>query len=465
MKVYPFFYRSLKSEYGDDVSITFVAQTNNEAKDIYSKIGTDAKVIIVPEYFKEHWDSFTLERLKKFEDKYCDVPIWNTIYQDRFLVDQPYDYCVKITCGYFCLYDELFENEKYDYYIDETLAILASCVAYIVAIKNGVDYCAQMLTKGFDTEGHYYLRDPMQYNCNFNPNYTNCQYPNEIVHKATEYYEKMQNSYVRPGFMNSSGVLPRFHLGYLRLPVTYLVERRKPEYNNPYEYVDYQRYKHTFDGPKFFFRYKSYKKYYKQPDYTDKYVFFPLHFQPEATTLVCAERYEKQLFFIDQISKSLPSDTKLYVKEHYAVLGHRDPDFYKKMQHYPNTVIIDPLVQAKDLILHSDAVITLTGTAGWEAFVYGKPVICCGNVFYQNAPGVVSVSDIYLNYQRARDSWVEPTRKEIIQYICEHIRTMSDGCQCATNPGYENPENLSKLGMSLVNELRKRTAKSSLERY
>ena len=43
------------------------------------------------------------------------------------------------------------------------------------------------------------------------------------------------------------------------------------------------------------------------------------------------------------------------------------------------------------LISKSLAVATITGTAGWEAFVNKKPVLMFGSYFYQDAPGVFKV--------------------------------------------------------------------------
>lgn len=85
-------------------------------------------------------------------------------------------------------------------------------------------------------------------------------------------------------------------------------------------------------------------------DYSKKYVYYPLHYEPEASTLVCAVKYEKQLFFIDSWAKSLPADTVLYVKEHYAVLGHRELTLYKELKKYPNVVMIDPWESSRKLI-------------------------------------------------------------------------------------------------------------------
>ena len=45
-----------------------------------------------------------------------------------------------------------------------------------------------------------------------------------------------------------------------------------------------------------------------------------------------AEKYEKQMVAIDHIAKSLPYGKLLYVKEHYAILGHREINFYKELK-------------------------------------------------------------------------------------------------------------------------------------
>ncbi len=462
MKVYPYYFKSLKQEYDEELFVQFVAQNRKEAEDIYGRIGKNANVLIVSEYFERHWDEFSLEKLKRFEDKYACSPVWSLIYTDRYLIGKPWDYCVKIACGYFCLYDEIFSSREYDFYVDETIAILSSYIGYTVARGNDADYCAQMLTRGFDEEGHYYTRDPMQYNCNFDESYIDKTYPEEIRRKADGYISSMRKEYVKPILMNETGKVPTFKIGFMKTPLVYLVRKSKSCYNDKYDYIDYRKYEHVFDSVRFYFRYRSYRKYYKKPNYADKYVFFALHFQPEATTLVCAPKYEKQLFFIDNLVKSLPSDTKLYVKEHYAFLGHREPGFYNRLKQYGNVVLINPLAQSKDLILHSEAVVTLTGTVGWEGMILGKPVIMAGKMFYQNAPGVLHVDDIYGNYIGTLAKWEKPSEKVVSQYLCEHLATMYKGCSCAINPTFDNPANLEDLGSSLVEELKRRVGKRIL---
>ena len=48
----------------------------------------------------------------------------------------------------------------------------------------------------------------------------------------------------------------------------------------------------------------------------EKYVYFPLQFEPERTILISAPYYTNQLELIKNIARSIPVDYFLYVKEH-----------------------------------------------------------------------------------------------------------------------------------------------------
>ena len=132
------------------------------------------------------------------------------------------------------------------------------------------------------------------------------------------------------------------------------------------------------------------------PDYSEKYVFFPLHFEPETATMVMAPMYLDQINLIQNMAKSLPINYKLYVKEHpfMVLLGMRAPDYYKKLQKIPNVVLIKPEIKSEEIIMNAELVITITGTAGFEAVLLKKPVIAFGRVFYNKLDMVRKCSDI-----------------------------------------------------------------------
>lgn len=127
------------------------------------------------------------------------------------------------------------------------------------------------------------------------------------------------------------------------------------------------------------------KKFFKK--ITDgKFFFFPLHFQPEASTLVQATYYSDQLNTIRNTAFSLPFPYKLFVKEHSVAVGTRPSSFYKNLNKIPNVVLVSSDENTEELIRESAGVITLTSTVGLEAALSGKPVYVLGDVFYDYHP-------------------------------------------------------------------------------
>jgi hypothetical protein len=134
-----------------------------------------------------------------------------------------------------------------------------------------------------------------------------------------------------------------------------------------------------------------------KPDLGSKYFYLPLHYSPEISDLYYGADYDHHEGFIFQLSKRLPSCTKLYVKEHTSMLGRRPISFYKKVSELYNVEMICPSVSTFDLINNSMSVVTVTGTAGWEAYLLGRPVIVLGDVFYNYLPSVLHVG-LYDNF-------------------------------------------------------------------
>ena len=122
-----------------------------------------------------------------------------------------------------------------------------------------------------------------------------------------------------------------------------------------------------------------------------KYIFYPLHQDPEATTLV-RTTLSCQLYIIELISKYLPKGWKLYVKEHPAVFFvykyapyfykniefFRSIDFYKRIKQLENVELVSLDVSTQKLIKKSQAVTSITGTVLIEAILEKLPVLIWG---------------------------------------------------------------------------------------
>lgn len=439
-------FNEIKKNHDESVEGHFITSNKRESKFVQEKCGEDNVYIYeVSAFFKEHWEEFTFNKFVEYETKYECEPLWKYIYTDRFLINRDYDYCVRITVGYFMYYESIFSKNKIDIYFDETIATLQSYLAYIVGRKYGVEYLSMMITRGsINCKYHYFINDPFQLNMCFPENYKELDYSDEEKNAAQAYLKEYEEYDVKPQFKNIK-TKPRIDRAFLEAPLRYLYLRLLPDNNDPYFYMYYQQYGIALGPIKRYINYQRCKKYYHKADYTKKYIYYPLHYQPEASTLVCAEKYEKQLFYIDSWAKSLPADTLLYVKEHYTFLGHRSLDFYKELKKYPNVVLIDPWESSRELIKHSVAVTTLTGTAGWEAMLLRKPVFLGGRIFYENAPGIMKVEDAFGAYKDFIKDWKKPGRDEVIQYLCAFFRSIREGNVYVADEDVYTDENMQKV--------------------
>jgi len=123
---------------------------------------------------------------------------------------------------------------------------------------------------------------------------------------------------------------------------------------------------------------------YDEFDLKKPYAYFPLHMNPEIATLLHAQFFQDQIHVIRQIARSLPVGFELYIKEHPRMVAFRPRKYYKELKKNPNVKIINPSTSSFELIQNSKIVTTITGTAGWEAIMFKKPVITFGDVFFNN---------------------------------------------------------------------------------
>ncbi len=129
---------------------------------------------------------------------------------------------------------------------------------------------------------------------------------------------------------------------------------------------------------------------FEDPVEGEPYVYMPLHLIPESSVFVKASWYVDELNLIEQVSKALPLNWKLYVKEHQAMLGERDPVFYKKAGEIANVrvVRVNYYKDPKPWIVNSLGVVTITGTAAYEAALLGKRSVVFGRVPFSLIDGV-----------------------------------------------------------------------------
>lgn len=128
-------------------------------------------------------------------------------------------------------------------------------------------------------------------------------------------------------------------------------------------------------------------------DLTAKYIYFPLHLQPELTTVPLGNEYFDQALALEELHSILPPGWKIYVKENPKQTEYmRDPFFFARIGALKNLVWVPRDYDTHTLTRSCTILATITGTAGWEALMQKKPVVVFGNAWYKEFPNVYTFS-------------------------------------------------------------------------
>lgn len=121
-----------------------------------------------------------------------------------------------------------------------------------------------------------------------------------------------------------------------------------------------------------------YNEFAEYPDYNKKYIYFGLQLTPEATTMPIAGVFSEQYTSIMLLARCAKfNGLSVYVKEHF-VQAHRPKYFYDALRQIDNVRLIRTDVMSHDLIRHSVATSTQTGTIILESALMGKPTLVFG---------------------------------------------------------------------------------------
>lgn len=183
---------------------------------------------------------------------------------------------------------------------------------------------------------------------------------------------------------------------------------------------------------------RTYKHLSSQVDLGKPFIYFPLHFQPEFSTNPLGGFFRSQLLVLEILVASLPKDWLIYVKEHptqwpmggskYSPYRHKD--YYSSMARFPAVCLIPIETDSFQLIRQAKAVATISGTAGWEAILRGKPALIFGYPWYQHAPEVFRVTDIpscSSALKKIKDNYT-PNSREVLRFLKRLDETSFRGC-------------------------------------
>lgn len=194
---------------------------------------------------------------------------------------------------------------------------------------------------------------------------------------------------------------------------------------------------------------KKYNIHSCKPDLKEKnFVYMPLQYQPERTSCPEGGVYSNQLLVIDLVSKAMPDDWVLYVKEHPSQFmlskSHmgRNDYFYEDIIKHENVKLIDINFDSFQLIDNSKAVVTLTGTAGVEALIRGVPALIFGHAWYRLCPGVFEIT----NYEECQEAF--RMIKDDFNLNSDLVNKYLTGLSNFFTLGYINPSNKNSISIS-----------------
>src|SRR3989344_1258266 len=172
---------------------------------------------------------------------------------------------------------------------------------------------------------------------------------------------------------------------------------------------------------------KEYKAFETRPDLNKKFVYFPLHVQPECTTCPEGGVFVNQILTLETVSAAIPSDWVIYVKEHpiqWIRFGidysdDRYRGYYAKMASIPKVRLAPINTNSYELIRRSEAVVTVAGSAAWESVLLLKPTVIFGYPWFQHCPGMLKADGVE-SCRKALEKIVSGfsvSRQEIINYL------------------------------------------------
>ncbi len=137
----------------------------------------------------------------------------------------------------------------------------------------------------------------------------------------------------------------------------------------------------------------------------NQFVYFPLTTSPEASTLVRAQKYYDNLGLIKLLAREVPINWKILVREHPGMIGKRPISFYRELKSIFNVHLVSDSAKPIECIKQAEAIITITGTSGFESMLLGKKTIVLGNTMYSELRSVFKVNHLEEIGSIVRKEW------------------------------------------------------------
>ena len=308
------------------------------------------------------------------------------------------DYFDRLKSALLSFFEEIFDRYSIDTVIYENVSNAFAHFALFVAQRRGAAY---MGFTGSRLPGRFAITsDPLEDDAtarNFEAIRSGALVPGpDVRHWAGEYLSRIET--ITPDYMKINGLdrislfrryFRRDRLAQLAALLRHIGDNRTDAFQIGNPLRTYWGLFSRNVGRRL--RVSRVRRLYQQPVEGERFLLYPMHFHPEASTSILAGSFLDEYEVIRNIAFNLPEGVRLYVKDHISAWAYPTLDFYRRLRALPNVRLLPPEAPTKQLIKKSLAVITLTSTVGYEALLLKKRVFLYGRVFYEFHKGVTRI--------------------------------------------------------------------------
>lgn len=370
------------------------------------------------------------EMFDTLKEAQIDFPyLDHSVGSDRYIVGHSHQERLSILKKCVSFWAEIYEKYKPSYIVNEVVALEISEVMYIEARKRNIRYLA---FGAFPVKKSFYWH--------VNPFHSSM--PERILTiepsqqdyiDAQAYIDKINTGPIDNPFIKEYKLgkdLARLNILWKQFLVHLYIRITKRKkvirqicYGNAIGYF-FNEIKHYFN---YVIKGASYDKL-ADLNNSDECVFYPMHFEPEATLFYMSTYYDNQLALIENLLKCLPENQLLLVKEHPAQAGYLMQKKWRDIKNrFPNVRFVKAEVSSKEIILRSKIIITLVSTAGFEAAILGKPVIVLGKIYFDIFDSVNYCSTFEEVYDLLRGHKPFNRGENILKYLAKLIAMQNYG--------------------------------------
>jgi hypothetical protein len=113
------------------------------------------------------------------------------------------------------------------------------------------------------------------------------------------------------------------------------------------------------------------------------FIYYPFHVPMDVALTVRAPEYVDQYALIDLLARSIPTDFKLVIKEHPAMIGVISRTRIIDLLHrHDNLILLKPEINNYEVMENMGLLVTINSKTGAESLLKGKKVLCLGDAFY-----------------------------------------------------------------------------------